>query len=1380
MVATHCLNIYQACDQAHTMIVVAAGVHSNRMRVVLRVFNLASPEPLDFSGLTRFSQPRPRLMEELMVSECDCSCIDLESAAASVHLHCLRKHWSLRSGVDAKLGKLLLHKVVEHKQQPSQHNTEHAEDARDCSGCLSFLLEAGVELSSDARSSWSGKFGRMIPNALCSVAAAGCVSCLVVMLEKLKLPPTAPLVLWKQAVGEASSHLKLDTLRVLLDAAPDDWLTGLQQTALMRVCNSATSVGNDAKSSEFYAEAQSIIQHLLERQADVNVAHSCQLYLDHYAGSQNEHEYTALGCITKNGCIKAVRWLIDVAGADVNITWGNDQHTVLHDVGTRNSRNVEELINTLVSLGADVNKLTSTGATVLHAAVQSSNLPALKAFVAISNSGQYTSGLTQSEVSLLARQDHEGHTALHTVLLKDKEQCWPCDSNQLLTTLLTCDDSGLLQALVKQDSTGKTVLHLAVQLRQLDKLQQLLAVCERLEVLDCVMNIADNAGQTVITLVRCMGGDDLKAIIQPHYTQFFTSRHDAVTANLKQQTPFHLIDHRTAPLCHELTATLLTALTAEAATTLVNTVDSRGNTALHGIASCELDADGEITDFDDDSLAVCHTCVRALLAVGADPATKNKAGAPAVAISDVLTVAFSENRKRSATAADECQTTVQALQHAGVDINVTHHAKYSEYHLHSAAGDDHMYNSAAAVRLLLDCGADVMLLDANGWTAMQCAAYYEAYRDEIDGTGNAAIIQMLYDAGGHELLQGTTPSGQTVLHLAEGWTESIQKLCELGAHVEERNTSYQTPLHYVSAYGGSECVRALLEHGANIHTYGRALSPYESTGGWLPLHYAVLGAADINTVDTLLTAGAAIDDTTTTGCTAAWLVARYGGARSVKTQLKQLFSKGADLMHYSEQHGSLLHAAAGNGDVAIIKHLLKKGLTLSSSDKMYYTSTKQTPLHCAAQGGHIAIVQLLLDKGCSATDADTDGNTALRLCLQRPKDDAKCFTVLTQAGADALDINEDTRSTLLHIAARHDRPDCIPLLLNRGVDVTALDSEGRSALQLACLYSNTKTVQLLFDSGGWIDSLAAACMLNATINGNTDTLTLLLKRGISCSNVIDDDSGYTLLHAAATYGRLEGAGMLIRHGYAATTLSVDGVSAVDVAFAVELPKALAREGIAAESWAACKPTALLLLQNGCDYDLSKVVDNEMYAALITQYLNELREHTTRQQEILQVYTVNTYTISSANTNEYNNSSQSEDVDSTLQIQSVHADSGLISAQVYTLDTTLLAKLHVVTARQSSSILLNMLVPTYGWGISNVNSSNTDIKLISYDGSDFTEEGFASIIEYLYTGSVVGVTCDILDCDKVQATLQAAQYFNLPTLDKAARSWAQTSGVTVAA
>jgi hypothetical protein len=38
-------------------------------------------------------------------------------------------------------------------------------------------------------------------------------------------------------------------------------------------------------------------------------------------------------------------------------------------------------------------------------------------------------------------------------------------------------------------------------------------------VLDRIMNVADDNGQALITLVRCMGGENLMAVVQPYYTQ---------------------------------------------------------------------------------------------------------------------------------------------------------------------------------------------------------------------------------------------------------------------------------------------------------------------------------------------------------------------------------------------------------------------------------------------------------------------------------------------------------------------------------------------------------------------------------------------------------------------------------------------------------------------------------------------------------------------------------------------------------------------------------------------------------------------------------------------------------------------------------------------
>jgi ankyrin repeat protein len=142
----------------------------------------------------------------------------------------------------------------------------------------------------------------------------------------------------------------------------------------------------------------------------------------------------------------------------------------------------------------------------------------------------------------------------------------------------------------------------------------------------------------------------------------------------------------------------------------------------------------------------------------------------------------------------------------------------------------------------------------------------------------------------------------------------------------------------------------------------------------------------------------------------------------------------------------------------------------------------------------------------------------------------------------------------------YNRSDCIPLLLANGVSVTALDSQGRSALQLACLYSDCDTVTLLFDQGGWLDDLAAECMLNATSGGNVDTLILLIERGISCSGVIDD-CGLTLIHAAAAYGRLECLGLLMRQGYDAHVISSGGLSAVDIACTDDDVELLVREGV---------------------------------------------------------------------------------------------------------------------------------------------------------------------------------------------------------------------------
>jgi ankyrin repeat protein len=140
---------------------------------------------------------------------------------------------------------------------------------------------------------------------------------------------------------------------------------------------------------------------------------------------------------------------------------------------------------------------------------------------------------------------------------------------------------------------------------------------------------------------------------------------------------------------------------------------------------------------------------------------------------------------------------------------------------------------------------------------------------------------------------------------------------------------------------------------------------------------------------------------------------------------------------------------------------------------------------------------------------------------------------------------------MLHAAALHSRDDCVKLLLAKGVSAVALDAQGRSALQLACLddnyYSQVPTVSTLLTNGGWLPELAFDCLLNACIAGDAARLELLLEHASnsndtsssssSSSSVISDlvnrtaaGGEYTLLHAAAAWGRLQCVGILLRQG----------------------------------------------------------------------------------------------------------------------------------------------------------------------------------------------------------------------------------------------------------
>jgi Ankyrin repeat len=115
---------------------------------------------------------------------------------------------------------------------------------------------------------------------------------------------------------------------------------------------------------------------------------------------------------------------------------------------------------------------------------------------------------------MIAQQEHDrGYTPLHAAVVKRRGEAEPID---MLRVSLTSKDSHLAAALVKQDRTGRTVLHLAVKLRLMEEIQLLLGACHKAAVLQSVLHLKDNKGQTLVALVRCLRGESLLSVLAPY------------------------------------------------------------------------------------------------------------------------------------------------------------------------------------------------------------------------------------------------------------------------------------------------------------------------------------------------------------------------------------------------------------------------------------------------------------------------------------------------------------------------------------------------------------------------------------------------------------------------------------------------------------------------------------------------------------------------------------------------------------------------------------------------------------------------------------------------------------------------------------------------
>lgn len=324
------------------------------------------------------------------------------------------------------------------------------------------------------------------------------------------------------------------------------------------------------------------------------------------------------------------------------------------------------------------------------------------------------------------------------------------------------------------------------------------------------------------------------------------------------------------------------------------------------------------------------------------------------------------------------------------------------------------------VALLLSYGADPNAIDNEGMSVLFNFCHNSDY--------NMQTFKMLVDAGA-DITYTQPEDNLTLLHIMyhqrshemqDDAIKIMEFLIQNGLDINQ-DSGLGTPLAVNAYWGHEKIVDFLLKNGATI----TAVSEKKDT----PLHTAMYSELRPHLVKTLLDNGVSINAQNKLG----------------DTPLHIFIDRNP---YHKEEVYEILSLLKNNGADFSIKN--NDGLT---------------PLLIAAKQSNVKIVKYLLDEcGANSNEADTGGNNALHMAIKRDYYD---MVHLLLNRSITITANHDGQ-TLLHIAVTNDAMQLIPIiffLLNKGIDINAVDNDGKTALDYALEQGNEETISFLKENG---------------------------------------------------------------------------------------------------------------------------------------------------------------------------------------------------------------------------------------------------------------------------------------------------------------------------
>uniref|UniRef100_A0A8C9U2W7 Palmitoyltransferase n=1 Tax=Scleropages formosus TaxID=113540 RepID=A0A8C9U2W7_SCLFO len=180
---------------------------------------------------------------------------------------------------------------------------------------------------------------------------------------------------------------------------------------------------------------------------------------------------------------------------------------------------------------------------------------------------------------------------------------------------------------------------------------------------------------------------------------------------------------------------------------------------------------------------------------------------------------------------------------------------------------------------------------------------------------------------------------------------------------------------------------------------------------------------------------------------------------------RELVEAGFDVRQPDKENVTLLHWAAINNRLDLVKYYISKGAIVDQLGG----DLNSTPLHWATRQGHLSMVVQLLKYGADPALIDGEGCSCIHLAAQFGHTSIVAYLIAKGQDVDTMDQNGMT--PLMWAAYRTHSVDPTRLLLTFNVSVNLGDKYHKNtALHWAVLAANTTVISLLLDAGANVDA----------------------------------------------------------------------------------------------------------------------------------------------------------------------------------------------------------------------------------------------------------------------------------------------------------------------